>query len=282
MKRHLIIHISKELCMLHYALCIICCVSCVNEEGLLKDGDTPTGSFSCLLNATEPQISVHTRATLSDEEAANYTVTLTQNNNILVGPKKYNLFTESEHHQKVGSYYKLSAESCTLDEAETGYGVARYIGTSETFEIKKNENTEVTIPCTITNAGLCVVFDDSFTRLFTTYTVKTDDMRGLEFTQENASSYNNKGEFVPGQVAYYNVGNNGGKNVDVQINALGDKGKGQTRTTVTLKRGYIKRLTVNSTPSPDETGTIGGLTITIDEEFKPVNEEITIDPESNE
>ena len=269
--------------MLHVALCIMFCVGCVNEEGLLKDGDTPTGSFSCLLNATEPQISVHTRATLSDEEAANYTVTLTQNNNILVGPKKYNLFTEGEHHQKVGSYYKLSAESCTLDEAETGYGVARYIGTSEAFEIKKNENTEVTIPCSITNAGLCVIFDDSFTRLFTTtYTVKTDDTRSLKFTQENASSYNDKGEFVPGQIAYYNVESNGEKTVDVQINALGDKGKGQASTTVTLKRGYIKRLTVNSTPSPDETGTIGGLTITIDEEFKPVNEEITIDPESNE
>ena len=61
--------------------------------------------------------------------------------------------------------YVFSAESCTADVAETangGFGCVRYAGKTSAIDIMSSDPVGVEIECTMANAKVTLVFDDSF------------------------------------------------------------------------------------------------------------------------
>ena len=68
-----------------------------------------------------------------------------------------------------GSYF-FSADSCTSVEAETsndGFGCVRYAGSTQQTDIISTETVGIEIECSMANAKVTLVFDDSFLEDFT-------------------------------------------------------------------------------------------------------------------
>lgn len=97
--------------------------------------------------------------------------------------------------------YQVTAESCTVEESEAGYGCARYFGNSGLFELNaSNIYQKVRIVCSQTNALVTVVFDPSVKGCFTGLKVTLDSgSRTLVIPEsaDDAETY-----FTPGQLSY--------------------------------------------------------------------------------
>lgn len=227
----------------------------------IGDFDTPKvaqqGYFAIELETDSLVEEVETRAAreLTYEEAKKYLVTLTQGEEVVWTHKKFEEITQADRTQPLGENYVVMAEDITEEEAESandGWGCRRYAGLSETFSVVSKQTTFVTVPCRMANAGLSVVFDESFTSYFSDYAVTTDDLRALKFNTN-------------GRIAYYNTDANGRHNLDIAISAsAGWDGTVRLRRSLTLQRGKIIRLKVKlNSPEPTE-GNIS-LSITYDD-----------------
>lgn len=229
----------------------------------IGDFDTPKvaqqGYFAIELETDSLVEEVETRAAreLTYEEAKKYLVTLTQGEEVVWTHKKFEEITQADRTQPLGENYVVMAEDITEEEAESandGWGCQRYAGLSETFSVVSKQTTFVTVPCRMANAGLSVVFDESFTSYFSDYAVTTDDLRALKFNTN-------------GRIAYYNTDANGRHNLDIAISAsAGWDGTVRLRRSLTLQRGKIIRLKVKlNSPEPTE----GNITLSIsyDDEF---------------
>lgn len=229
----------------------------------IGDFDTPKvaqqGYFAIELETDSLVEEVETRAAreLTYEEAKKYLVTLTQGEEVVWTHKKFEEITQADRTQPLGANYVVMAEDITEEEAESannGWGCLRYAGLSETFSVVSKQTTFVTVPCRMANAGLSVVFDESFTSYFSDYAVTTDDLRALKFNTN-------------GRIAYYNTDANGRHNLDIAISAsAGWDGTVRLRRSLTLQRGKIIRLKVKlNSPEPTE----GNITLSIsyDDEF---------------
>ena len=222
---------------------------CNNEQDPFNVSSTK-GSFALSLNSGEIVINTETRAeptALTAEQAANYNIMVYQNSyDIWAQTKKYSTLTGADCTLSVGSGYAVSAESCTEEEAETDFGCPRYAGKSESFEIKVSETTPVSVTCSPTNGGLCVVFDKSFTDVFGNYYVDIKDDRGLRFDSSNQATFtkvNGQDKRTGGAVAYYNMDpySDEGLNLNLEIHARGAQ---VTNKTVLVKKGKITRFTI--------------------------------------
>lgn len=232
--------------------------------GCISELDGPQanlqGSFSLGLFADSLAVEVETRAgrDLTAAERTAFTVTLEQDDETIWNDLRFSDITLADRTQPVGTGYVVSAHSCTVTEAETangGWGQRRYWGQSAAFSIAKDQNTEVSVECHMANAGLCVVFDDSFTSYFTQgYSVTTDDSRILRFD-----------ETTTGRVAYYNVPVAATHTVHLLINAAaGWDGTLHMERDLTLQAGRIYRLYIRK--GIPETGTLG-VSVTYDDSF---------------
>lgn len=150
--------------------------------------------------------------------------------------KVYSELSAADRTLPVGTGYKIMVESCSQEEALTandGWGQMRFTGET-TFEIKNNETTPLEVNCTLQNAGLMVVFDDSFTSKFPVYAATTQDTRALVF----------KGT-TTGKVACYNVEE---ENNSISLKLTGSAGGWSDRIDivkeVSIVKGKIMRLTV--------------------------------------
>jgi hypothetical protein len=212
---------------------------------------------------------VQTRALheLSAEEAADYSITLTDAEGT-VWKRKYADISLADRTQPLGDGYMLSAENCTLEEAESfndGWGCHRIAGISDAFSIVDGQTTPVTIRCGMVNAGLCVIFDKSFTDYFSEYAVTTDDWRVLKFNAANGAEFDSQNHLTRGTIAYYNVDDNGTHTVSVIISAsAGWDGILRIEREILLKRGGITRLYVRKEISNEGQIDLG---ITIDSQF---------------
>ena len=229
----------------------------------IGDFDTPKvaqqGYFAIELETDSLVEEVETRAAreLTYEEAKKYLVTLTQGEEVVWMHKKFEEITQADRTQPLGENYVVMAEDITEEEAESannGWGSRRYAGLSETFSVVSKQTTFVTVPCRMANAGLSVVFDESFTSYFSDYAVTTDDLRALKFNTN-------------GRIAYYNTDANGRHNLDIAISAsAGWDGTVRLHRSLTLQSGKIIRLKVKlNSPEPTE-GNIS-LSITYDNTF---------------
>ena len=256
------------------AVCLL--IACSSDEA---SPSIERGCFSLALAAEGLADEVETRATheLSAEEAADYTVTLTDVDGT-VWTRRYSDITLADRTQPLGNGYLLRAEDCTAEEAETlndGWGCKRIAGTSDAFSIVKDQTTPVTINCGMANAGLCVIFDKSFTDYFSEYAVTTDDTRGLKFNATNGAEFDVQNHLIRGTIAYYNVDANGTYIVSVIISAsAGWDGTVHLTRSLTLQRGKVSRLYVCKGETQEGTMNVN---ITYDDTFDVEYIEIPIE-----
>lgn len=217
-----------------------------------------------------------TRATstvISKEEADNYWVTVYKGEDI---SREKTRLKDLNTRLSAGYGYVVEAESCLGPEAESandGWGQRRYTGQSASFAIKPGETTKVGVGCTVANAGVEVVFDETMAHHFTTsYRVTiTEGERTIVF-DELTGGKRESDVITPGSVAYYNVDENDTRTLTYTIEAYGE-GKRLVKTdNMTLRKSKISRLTLVFVP-----GTLG-LDVTIDQTDLFVSQGIEITP----
>ena len=217
-----------------------------------------------------------TRATstvISKEEADNYWVTVYKGQDI---SREKTRLKDLNKRLSAGYGYIVEAESCLEPEAESannGWGQRRYTGQSASFAIKPGETTKVGVGCTVANAGVEVVFDETMVHHFTTsYSVTiTEGERTIVF-DELTGGKREEGVITPGSAAYYNVDETDTRTLTYTIEAYG-AGKRLVKTdNMTLRKSKISCLTLVFVP-----GTLG-LDVTIDQTDLFVSQGIEITP----
>ena len=224
--------------------------SCSNDVTEQEEG---FGTVSLAVD-TSDNISVSSRAVASAAELAEYNIAVYKDNAMVLEPVKYNTLADGSFTMSVGTGYSVTAESCTVEEGESandGWGQLRLSGKSDDFVIKAGQNTAVNFTCTVQNAKVTVVFDSSFTDIFTDYTVTVNktavDTRSMVFNSTNVSN----------SAAFFTIDDN--TQLTYTVNAkFGDVPKGVSGT-LTLKAATNHRITVQSTSDGQIT-----LGITID------------------
>lgn len=97
--------------------------------------------------------------------------------------------------------YQVTAESCTIEESESGNGCARFFGNSGLFELNaSNIYQKARIICSQTNAMVTVVFDPSVKNRFTDLKVTLNSGQRTLVISESADEV--KTYFTPGQLSY--------------------------------------------------------------------------------
>ncbi|MBR3859745.1 MAG: DUF4493 domain-containing protein [Bacteroidaceae bacterium] len=216
-----------------------------------------------------------TRATstvISKEEADNYWVTVYKGQDI---SRETTRLKDLNTRLSAGYGYTVKAENCLETEAEAanyGWGQRRFLGFSPSFSIKPGETTKVGVGCTVANAGVEVVFDETMAHHFTTsYRVTiTEGERTIVF-DELTGGKRESDVITPGSVAYYNVDDSGTRTLTYTIEAYGI-GKRLVKTAaMVVTKAKISRLTLIFIP-----GTLD-LDIAIDQEdiFVELGIEIT-------
>ena len=144
------------------------------------------GTFFLSLTPDEVQSEVITRATLN-LEVETFQITLSEANGVpLLEKRLFGELTEAECTLPAATGYQLKAESCTPDEAvalNEGWGMAHFVGTT-TFDIVSNQHTPVALTCSMDNAGVQFVFEQSFLDKFPIHAVTTQDGRSLVFNKD--------------------------------------------------------------------------------------------------
>lgn len=246
------------------------CSADITETTIPSIDDTEQwGTFELSLGSA-------TRATstvISKEEADNYWVTVYKGQDI---SREKTRLKDLNKRLSAGYGYIVEAESCLEPEAESadnGWGQRRYAGQSASFAIKPGETTKVGVGCTVANAGVEVVFDETMAHHFTTsYSVTiTEGGRTIVF-DELTGGKRESDVITPGSVAYYNVDENDTRTLTYTIEAYGE-GKRLVKTdNMTLRKSKISRLTLVFVP-----GTLG-LDVTIDQTDLFVSQGIEITP----
>ena len=70
--------------------------------------------------------------------------------------------------------YKLQAESCTIAEADEGYGHIRYEGTGSSFSVMDGKTATAQVTCQVANVNVNVVFDDSMFETFSEFRIEVE------------------------------------------------------------------------------------------------------------
>ena len=215
------------------------------------------GTLEVALDAT-------TRATstvISKEEADNYWVTIYKGQDV---SRETMRLKDLNKRLSAGYGYTVKAENCLEPEAEIandGWGQRRFLGISPSFAIKPGETTKVGVGCTVANAGVEIVFDETILEHFTTsYRVTITEGERVVVFDKVTGGKREEGVVTPGSVAYYNVDDSGTRTLTYTIEAYGI-GKRLVKTeTMVVTKAKISRLTLIFIP-----GTLG-LDVAIDQE----------------
>lgn len=138
--------------------------SCSNSD------EPQVEQFGTISLGMSADITVNTRTetTLTNEELANYQITLKQGEEIKKNGTYSTLFQGGNTMiVNTGTGYTLTAASCTDDVAESAnnnQGQVQYKGTSEAFTVNANQNTDVAVKCTVANAQVSVTWDSSIAK----------------------------------------------------------------------------------------------------------------------
>ena len=158
---------------LSYFFCLLSLAAC-SSENLSQTSDA--GYISVDLFADLP---TKAAVALTDEEAGEYNIIILdadgnqavyqapdEKQGVAIPVMKYKDFETVT--VAVGKSYSVTAESCTVQESEVGYGCARYFGTSGLFELNaSNIYQKADVICSQANALVTVVFDSSVSGRFT-------------------------------------------------------------------------------------------------------------------
>lgn len=225
---------------------ILCC-ACAGNEGLSPETASEEGYGRVDLSLTAPAAS---RAA-SDYNTDDFKVTVKQFGIPVDGPRR--LGETEKQAFPVGGGYTAYVEICTAAEAEQangGWGRKHLVGESDEFRIHSNKTTPVTVKMTTYNASVCVLIDPSLKELYTrSCTVALSESgRSLVWTYDNAGAPT-EDEPDYGQVAYFNLDENGNRTLFFTIKAEGEGVPPLEKTEeVTLTRARNSRLKLTSNP----------------------------------
>lgn len=216
----------------------------------------------------------NTRATttvISKAEAENFLITIYKGTDVYRETAK---LKDINTRLSAGYGYTVKAENCTETDAETSneqWGQKRFAGFSEPFAIKAGEITKVGIGCSVANAGVEVIFDETVPHHFTdSYQVTiSGNGRPIIFDEETGGK-KESGNIIAGDVAYFNVDKDGKRVVTYKIEAYGPGKRLVKSNTVELAKATISRLTLTFIP-----GTLD-LDIAVEQENLFLNKDIEI------
>lgn len=231
-----------------YAIVLLGCAACASDSGLdiQTDSKELTGEVEVAMTARR-----ETRAstsTISPEEASLFLITAYKGGELMRGPVTLGTM---DKRFPVGTGYTLSAESCTMADAENnnnGWGQKRFTGASEEFAVTKGETTKVVIPMSVANAAMCVFVSSDLKAFYTTScTVQlTDTDRSLTWTYDNMGQVTDEesSEVTDGQVAYFNIPASGTRTIHYTVTAVCPEKTTTSEGDLTLEVAKMKRLSL--------------------------------------
>lgn len=248
--------------------------ACTSESGLeVQTGqDSAEGKMALAFTGSAPTRG--TTTTISPEEAKTFLITVSQGGTVVRGPQSLGTM---DMRFPVGQGYSVYAESCTEADAEANnnrWGQKRFVGTSEEFGINKGQTTEVSVGMSVDNASLCVIINPSLSNYFKkscTISVTEGD-RTLVWNYDNAGKVVD-GQTIDGQVAYFNVGDEGTRTISYTIKAVSDDKTIEKTGTITLSRAKNSRLNLAY-----DSGFFN-LTVNVNEENLYVDSKLTVGPD---
>ena len=215
----------------------------IQTEQPLSDDEDQMGNIELTLTGE-----YETRATttvITKEEADNFLITIYKGSDVY---RQTARLKDMNTKLSAGYGYKVFAESCSEEEAITtndGWGQRRYSGLSTSFSVKAGKTTPVSVGCSVANAGVEVVFDESVPAYFTTsydITIQEGDRR-IVFDYITGGTQVD-GLINQGDVAYFNLDEEGHHTVTYTITAVGPKTLIKTGT-LELSKAKISRIKLN-------------------------------------
>ena len=210
--------------------------SCSGEVSTPEQGRGEGRFFLSILTADVSTEDI-TRASVFNLDTDTFKVTVTDAKGLELITKKQNgQFTEADRTLPTAKDYRIEVENCSEAEAvayNNAWGKERFYA-EKLFDIATDETTTLSLECTMANAGLAIIFDNSFVTKFPTNALTTQDVRSLVFKSSDES-----------RVAYYNTDQ---PTVAVSIRLTGSAGGWSDRIDmirdVILTKGKITRLRV--------------------------------------
>ena len=213
-----------------------------------------------------------TTTTISKEQADNFLITIYKGSDVY---RETDLLKNVNTRLSAGYGYRIKAESCSEQRAESsneGWGERRYMGLSESFAIKAGQTTQVGVSCSVVNAGMEVYFDKTVSSYFTDgfRVTVTEGSRTLLFDKNSGGLSDNGSSSQDSEVAYFNVGDEGTRQITYHIHAVSPRKTLDRDIEITLTKAHIYRVTINY-----EMSTFS-LNITVDEEELFVDDRLYI------
>lgn len=254
--------------MILYTVTSMC--SCLGQDDFMQnEEDVDFGKVE--LSFTGKTETRSSTTTISPEEAKNFLITVSQGGQVVRGPQTLGTMNM---RFPVGQGYQVYAESCTEADAEHNnnqWGQKRFVGSSEEFGIYKGQTTTARVGMSVDNAAMCVVINPSLANYFKkscTITLSEAD-RNLRWTYDNAGKVED-GVATDGQIAYFNVGEEGTRQITYTIVAVSDSKTITKEGTITLTRAKMSRLNLAY-----ESGFFD-LTVNLSEEELYIDSDLTV------
>ena len=121
-------------------------------------------SMGSLSVSLEPEVNVEVKA-CDENDTDNYTESVTSASAVSGLPYK-SAFKDFKPLSLPMGKYTVSAENCTADEAVSGYGHKRLMGTKDVTLSYENPNQTVNLDCVLVNSLISIIFDSSVTGVF--------------------------------------------------------------------------------------------------------------------
>lgn len=244
-------------------------LACCSNTDIVPGNDaSATGRFMLSLLTEEVTTEDITRAGSFNPDVSKFKVSITDAKGLeLVSGMEYGTMEEHDKVLPAAKDYFIEVANCTPQEAVSaneGWGTIRFMA-SETFDIVSEQTTPLVLECTMANAGLSVIFDESFTTKFPTYAATIQDTRNLVFKSTTAD-----------KVAYYNL-NQSQESISLRLtgSAGGWNDRIDKTQSIPLTKGKITRLRVRFN---DGTNTDSDVNIDIDTDtgMGETDDEVTV------
>ena len=242
--------------------------SCSNTDIVPGKDASATGRFMLSLLTEEVTTEDITRAGSFNPDVSKFKVSITDAKGLeLISGKEYGAMEDHDKVLPAAEDYIIEVANCSPQEAVSaneGWGTIRFMA-SETFDIVSEQTTPLVLECTMANAGLSVIFDESFTTKFPTYAATIQDTRNLVFKSTTAD-----------KVAYYNISQD---QESISLRLTGSAGGWNDRIdktqSIPLTKGKITRLRVRFN---DGTSTDSDVNIDIDTDtgMGETDDEVTV------
>lgn len=121
-------------------------------------------SMGSLSVSLEPEVNVEVKA-CEENDTPNYTVSVTSHSDVSGLPYK-SAFKDFKPLSLPMGTYTVSAENCTADEAVSGYGHKRLMGTKDVTLSYEKPNQTVNLDCVLVNSLISIIFDPSVAEVF--------------------------------------------------------------------------------------------------------------------